>query len=105
MKSSFHLDCKLMGVAQWLKELITLFAYDVIYFDYFIAITMTGYQAVGKTSFKACWHYLLMICHHPLCFPVVLSEEGINQMLCHQLLTEPGRFSLLIQTTLDKHHH
>lgn len=53
MKYSFHLNCKLMGVAQWLKELTTLFAHDVIYFYYFIAISMTGCQTVWKTSFKA----------------------------------------------------
>lgn len=79
-----------------------------------MAITMTGHQTVWKTSFKLAGKplsnllesssHLSMICHHPLCFPVVFSEEGINQMLCHHLLTEPGRFSLLIQTTLDKHH-
>lgn len=93
------------GSSKWLQELAILFAYSVIYFHYFIAITMTGRQTVWKTSFKACWCYPLIICHQPLCFPVVFSEEGINQVICHHLLTEPGRFSLLMQNTLDKYHH
>lgn len=45
---------------------------------------------------------LSMICHHPLCFPVVFWEEGINQMLCYQLLTEPGRLSLLWINTISE---
>lgn len=59
-------------------------------------ITIIGCQDVWKTSFKArcakrCWYYPFTICHHPLCFPVVFPEDGINQVLSRHLLTELGR--------------
>lgn len=92
-------------VNTWDNGFKNLLYYLHIVLYIFIILLLLLWQAVWKTSFKSFWHYPLIICHHPLCFPVVFSEEGINQMLCHHLLKEPGRFSLLIQTTLDKHPH
>lgn len=69
-----------------------LYIFIVMLLCYYNRMSGCG-KSLSKLVVSDWWCNPITICHHPLCFPVVFPEEGINQVLCHHLLTEPGRLA------------